>query len=100
MTVLYYRKLDGVILGSCTGKQLDILKEKETWGNGVEALVLDSMPDLTDKIATVKNDQLVLKPDLDKIAKRNKFLKNKQDGLAELKKLGLTDDQLTALFGG
>ena len=104
MTVIYYRKSDGAMLGSSEGKELNILAEKSDWekDQGVEVgtLVLDSKPDLTDKIVTVANNQLVLRDDLIQISAKEKKKSDRQSGLNELKKLGLTDDQLKALFGG
>lgn len=105
MTVIYYQKSDGAMLQSSTGgKDMNIIQEKEdlekSKGISIGTLVLDSKPNLKDKIVTVVNDQLVLKDDLIRIQAKEKKELDRQNGLAELKKFGITDDQLTALFGG
>ena len=103
MTIIYYRKSDGVMLGSSTGSNVNILKEKEDLENdqkqSVGALRLDSRPDFNGKIVTVQNDQLLIADDPVLVSKKQKRDRDLESAFLELKKLGLTDDHLIALFG-
>ena len=100
-TVVFYRQSDGVVIGSHTSPgQINVEKELSGFGPGVSALKADYSytPDM---IATVSNGVLTQAPDPVAIANKQKKLQDRADGLDSIKKkVGLTDDQLKALFGG
>lgn len=98
--VVYYSP-DGMVLASSSppGK-VNIDVELKNYAPGVRALRVDSAEEPAGKILKVVNGVLVKVDDMDWIIKKNKHEKDRREGLAELKKSGITDDQLKALFGG
>lgn len=99
MNVVYYRDSDGSVIGSTSSPgNVDTQMELTHWGAGVSALEVDSLPFEKFKKLKVAGGVLSLVDDTDALAKKQKNDKDRADGIAKLKVLGLTDDQIKALI--
>lgn len=97
MIVMYYKDSDGIVVGhTASPGRVDIQKELEAWGPGISALEVSSYTKQPGKIRRVVNGQLIFE-DNPVISTK---AADRAAGKQELVKLGLTQAQVDALFGG